>query len=58
MLQKSITVLWEALTCLIEWLLIISMPLKTIAINIPSDVTTIITTADVGLKSELVGREL
>jgi hypothetical protein len=27
-----------------------------IAINIPSDVMTIITTADVGLKSELVER--
>jgi hypothetical protein len=29
---------------------------KSIAINVPSDVMTIITTADVGLKSELVER--
>jgi hypothetical protein len=32
------------------------IPQRIIAINIPSDVMTIITTADVGLKSELVER--
>jgi hypothetical protein len=34
----------------------LSVDLRVIAINIPSDVMTIITTADVGLKSELVER--